>query len=343
MRHQKLNVMDADFTTSTETLTPFTGRGMLFARRYRGNGFTLIELLVVIAIIAILIALLLPAVQNAREAARRTQCKNNLKQIALALHNYHDIYMRLPPGSVSGRDTSGNGRANDFDGMWGWQVMILPQLEQTTLWNQLDVSKSEGADRFPNYDSIDNSSNPLGGRVFAAFVCPSCPGGRMNPFFKMNAKANYVGSHNLMYTNSNTVFRDISDGTSNTLLVAERVLLAGGNRKSIGAIWIGGEQCGTGAARRFEAASEINTPFSGSLDSSTNCQTGDTNQSRAVASSAHAGGGQFALADGSVRFISETIASNPLPGSDSNAADPGPGYIYQNLFTMDDGHVVGEF
>ncbi|MCP4786598.1 MAG: DUF1559 domain-containing protein [Fuerstiella sp.] len=312
-------------------------------RRYRGQGFTLIELLVSIAIIAILIALLLPAVQSAREAARRTQCRNNLKQIALALHNYHDIYLRLPPGAISGRDTNGNGKPNDYDGMWGWQVMILPQLEQTTLWNQLEVSKGGGMDRFPNYDSIDNSSDPFGGYVLAPFVCPSCPGERMNPFFRMNAKANYVGSHNLMFTNSSTAFRDITDGTSNTLLVTERVLLTRGTRKSIGAIWIGGEQCGTGSARRFEAASEINTPFSGSLDSSTNCQTGDTNRSRAVASSAHEGGAQFALADGSVRFISQTIASNPLPGSDSSAADAGPGYIYQNLFTMDDGNVVGEF
>ena len=108
-------------------------------RKYWQNlrGFTLIELLVVIAIIAVLIALLLPAVQQAREAARRTQCKNNLKQLGLALHNYSDITGYLPPGhywasNASDAEPTGTG--------WLWGVHILPQLDQAPLYNLIDFN-----------------------------------------------------------------------------------------------------------------------------------------------------------------------------------------------------------
>jgi prepilin-type N-terminal cleavage/methylation domain-containing protein len=102
------------------------------SRRDRVRGFTLIELLVVIAIIAILIALLLPAVQQAREAARRTQCKNNLHQIGIALHNYHDAFRILPPGQV----TSVHWLQTDST-MWGWAAMLLPYLDQSPMYNLL--------------------------------------------------------------------------------------------------------------------------------------------------------------------------------------------------------------
>src|SRR5262245_60347417 len=105
-------------------------------RRFgRRRGFTLIELLVVIAIIAVLIALLLPAVQQAREAARRTQCRNNLKQIGLALHNYHDVFSIFPPGNLQ------IGECCNADNEITWAISILPYIEQTNLQNQYNFSR----------------------------------------------------------------------------------------------------------------------------------------------------------------------------------------------------------
>ena len=110
----------------------------------RKRGFTLIELLVVIAIIAVLIALLLPAVQQAREAARRSTCKNNLKQIGLALHNYHDIYKMFPIGAQErpaayGADANGNTGPGNYES-WGWAASMLPQIDQAPLFDSMDVS-----------------------------------------------------------------------------------------------------------------------------------------------------------------------------------------------------------
>ena len=152
------------------------------------RGFTLIELLVVIAIIAILIALLLPAVQQAREAARRTQCKNNLKQIALAVHNFHDTYNRLP-GGVFGPDiTIAYGAAGPLNLGWndhqfmGILPQILPQIEQANLYEKITVWK--GIDYRPhptvtgNYNpeirySVDANTWSLAQAKFPAFACPS--------------------------------------------------------------------------------------------------------------------------------------------------------------------------
>ncbi|MFG0295400.1 MAG: DUF1559 domain-containing protein, partial [Maioricimonas sp. JB045] len=106
----------------------------------RRRGFTLIELLVVIAIIAILVALLLPAVQQAREAARRSQCKNNLKQIGLALHNYHDTHGSFPPGYIARYVSATDPASAETGPGFAWGTMILPFLDQSPTYNQLNFS-----------------------------------------------------------------------------------------------------------------------------------------------------------------------------------------------------------
>src|SRR5215471_7757332 len=125
----------------------------------RPLGFTLIELLVVIAIIAILFGLLLPAVQRVREAANRIQCSNNLKQIGLALHNYHDTYGRLPWGNHGGKEPS-----MTFYG-YSWRLFILPYLEQQALYGKIDQTQS----------SWSNAMAPIDGQRIPGYRCPSSP------------------------------------------------------------------------------------------------------------------------------------------------------------------------
>ncbi|HEV3164008.1 MAG TPA: DUF1559 domain-containing protein [Isosphaeraceae bacterium] len=195
------------------------------------RGFTLIELLVVIAIIAVLIALLLPAVQGSREAARRAQCVNNLKQIGLALHNYEQTHLTFPFGYVSNFDAQGD----DVGPGWGWASMLLPQLEQKTIYDAL------------NFDSAIEHPANFTGRLplVSSFLCPS---DSVQPFWwavnrdaatgapRQNicqiASSNYVGMYGLgepgpagegvFFRNSKIDLRDITDGTSQTLTVGER-------------------------------------------------------------------------------------------------------------------------
>ena len=211
-------------------------------------GFTLIELLVVIGIIAVLIALLVPAVQKVREAAARTQCRNNLKQIGLALHGYHDTSRRFPPGYNSTIDVNGN----DVGPGWGWASYILDYVEQSPLRKQMDTSKDVG---HPNNKSARIT-------VLAIFMCPSDPGQNLfsinksgdaapysTPLTDSNgqpvqaARCNYVGIfgspeispdpgfldpsrgpgvRGMFYRNSTVRIADVTDGTSNTLFVGER-------------------------------------------------------------------------------------------------------------------------
>jgi len=223
--------------------------------RNRWSGFTLIELLVVIAIIAILIALLLPAVQQAREAARRTQCKNNLKQIGIALHNYHDTHSCLPPMKIwaNGIDCIG-GTPWDNTGGWSWRVMILPFVEQSTMYNRID---------FVNHHSqavcigSPNSWGAFTGTPIAGYICPSDPtpaiiganaGSNYGAVVSASAQSKLVfgqGSGSITFERLAAVFQmnntgpvkvrldDIKDGTSNTIAVAEvfrgrRTVIRGG-------------------------------------------------------------------------------------------------------------------
>lgn len=148
----------------------------------RRSGFTLIELLVVIAIIAVLIALLLPAVQQAREAARRSQCKNNLKQIGLAMHNYHDTANAFPPGAIAGYSILAPGNGQGDQERWcagiNWRVSILPYIDQAPLFNKLTFAAGTW---FSGYASktVNNSNVILVGLTIPGYLCPSSP---VDPF-----------------------------------------------------------------------------------------------------------------------------------------------------------------
>lgn len=272
------------------------------------RGFTLIELLVVIAIIAILIALLLPAVQQAREAARRSTCKNNLKQIGLALHNYNETHNILPSGWIGVEP--GVGSNVEFGSGWGWGTMVLPYLDQSPLYNQIDF----------NLD-INNPAQTAGliDQVLPAFRCPSDPA--PNTFeleeeaspgtvLATLALANYIGvfgsdelddceivpagsackSTGLFYHNSNTRFRDITDGLSQTLFVGERKTDPNFDWYST---WVGAVPEGAETFARVLGATDHtpNDPAAHFDDFSSN----------------HVGGAQFVFGDGRVRFISENI------------------------------------
>ena len=194
-------------------------------------GFTLIELLVVIAIIAILIALLLPAVQQAREAARRTQCKNNMKQLGLALHNYHDVALKFPQAVIWGDLATGTALPRHHT----WISMILPYFDQAPLYNQIDFSApiwGTTPQAFANGELILS-------KQLTALLCPSDTG--MRPLTDTGdvAVSSYAASEGFHWwydtaDNNQGVFnanicssiRDITDGTSNTIALGESNMLS---------------------------------------------------------------------------------------------------------------------
>lgn len=198
----------------------------------RLRGFTLIELLVVIAIIALLVALLSPAVQTAREAARRTQCRNNFKQIGVALHNYHDVYQVFPPGYIAADVSPSDSVMMETGPGFSWGTMLLPYIDQSAIYDEIIFEKS----------SIDNDNLLLSRQSLSVFLCAT---DQVDPLFDVKdsagnviatiAASNYVGVYGfgsltmqpglgtgIFYRNSSVNIRDITDGTSNTLAVGER-------------------------------------------------------------------------------------------------------------------------
>ncbi|MEX1039147.1 MAG: DUF1559 domain-containing protein [Pirellulaceae bacterium] len=314
----------------------------------RRQAFTLVELLVVIAIIGVLVSLLLPAVQQAREAARRMQCSNNLKQIALAVHNYHDTFNRLPPGNqgtVNAAGTAYNGWG------WTWQASILPYIEQGPLYDAI-----QGSDGYGNESGSQNAGKPLVLRetIVSVFWCPSqedvSNGSQKNGYQPSNYNGNMgtrigasagdncsagsittldgwrtdvagcMNGNGVFYVDSKTRFADVRDGLSNTIFVSE-VPDTGGDamggfsggcdRRSMFSNGADGNP--PSEMTEYLIAAEGNDPINGGAEE--------------AAGSWHAGGAHFAMGDGSVRFLSENMDM----------------VTYQGLSTRSGQEVLGEF
>lgn len=227
------------------------------------RGFTLIELLVVIAIIAILIALLLPAVQQAREAARRTECKNKLKQLGLALHNYHDTHNAFPGNEVGCIRAASNGALNCWEG-WSGLAMILPFIDQAPLYNQANFN------HYWNDNSAAANNRRVADAFLPAFICPSDPngGGKITGNSGPSSYALSAGpaatwhlrnyQNPGMFTRESSVrIRDVKDGTSNTVMAAEVQLGDFGNNHTSTKSWRNSAagaltSTGTNHNRRFD-------------------------------------------------------------------------------------------
>lgn len=308
------------------------------------RGFTLIELLVVIAIIAVLIALLLPAVQQAREAARRTQCRNNLKQFGIAFHNYHDVHLTFPYGY---RETGGSG-VPEIMRRDMWFHRLLPFIEQQNLFEAYEQAHRD-YQATGGYQGTGMTHTHLT-RGFApeipATVIPMgmCPSDPNSPGDNHGFHGNYVGNsgddnvrgNNLrgtLYHISRTRFGDISDGTSNTLLLAECLVRGRGNRfGEPGAYWAGGAWGEYGFTTREAPNTSIPDQIY-ACQSTTNpkapciATTGSPSQAYNYARSHHTGGVTVLLSDGSARFISDSINLT----------------TWRSLSTRAQGEVVGEF
>ncbi|WP_278472246.1 DUF1559 domain-containing protein [Gimesia maris] len=292
---------------------------------YRRKGFTLIELLVVIAIIAILIALLLPAVQQAREAARRSTCKNNLKQIGIAMHNYHSSHSLFPPGAIA-PGTSCDAMSGTAPGTilnhTAYQ-MLLPYLEQTALYNSYNFSLPSGKSNYagsgctgttPTTDQLSVVTSPV-----PVFLCPSDPGptkGSKDYAFSQGNGAQrtsyglvtdrYDGNWTTTWANTSDPkkgmwgpngsprIRDLTDGTTNVLCMAETPLRKKGQEDWNGPYW-----------NAYTYVYWINIPGRGINRIYTDPSYPGVN--RNGAGSEHEGGVHVLLADGSVRFMSENV------------------------------------
>lgn len=314
------------------------------------KAFTLIELLVVIAIIAVLIALLLPAVQQAREAARRSQCKNNLKQLGLALQNYHDVYSQFP---IGGTYTTGSLAPNI-----SWVVRILPYVEQQGLYNELDMSRSNVvtqtlADGKPAYNHqisvmrcpTDTSPDfrTYSGGEYAQTSYSASLGSQRNPSGGSGCNPYLAGAEHILPANSDygrtalatnisgmfgqgpasISIDSVNDGTSNTFLVGE--VLSTCHLTIPAGWWPNAARATIGST--VTPLNEFTTCEASKRITHASCTSSDNHNLSWGFKSMHTGGGHFCMADGSVRFVSENINYD----------------TYRGLGGRGDGQTLGEF
>lgn len=251
------------------------------------RAFTLVELLTSIAVISILISLLLPAVQSARETARGLQCKNKLRQLGLALHNYHDVHLTLPSGSLASLSDS------ELSG-WGWGAMVLPFIEQSSLYASID---------FNTWTAAGISGQPVIANRVDTFVCPSDIAPERSviaiegPGFVTVATGNFCGVEGMLAARSSVSFGDVTDGLSQTLLLGERVHQFAEDAEDLEftSSWIGKL-----VSDRDDVTNSIpHLPTTAIISINRSFRTAGAFTSR------HPGGAQFVFGDGAVQLLSQ--------------------------------------
>ncbi len=325
------------------------------------RGFTLVELLVVIAIIAMLVTLLLPAVQAARAAARRTQCQNNIKNLVLGLNNYDSAFGHFPPGWIA--------RVNN-QAEWGWNVLIFPFIEEQGLYDAMQVSdrrlwdvildvKTRGFVQTPlaifrcpedqQNELLPGGANSFGPPIERHFRCSNCPGApqfepavsnymAVSGFFDRSRHVPDGKSDGVLYANSEVKIGQITDGTSKTFAVGER------DRRCRQGAWCGvrnppGPDMWGSYFVRGRVSMKLNDPRL--VNNSNTCAEGF--------SSSHTGGGFFGYCDGHVQFISNDIGFNNGGLTDAGVRnnnnpryDPQLLGVYQRLGVRNDEQPIGE-